>query len=91
MKLNFPYGINQVVRGDGSLAVPDSNGQIDIGVADPSPYLSLGFTLPVGVTTTSARPVPTQGGTMLFDSTLGKPIWRNIAETGWVDATGSAV
>lgn len=28
-------------------------------------------------------------GMMIFDSTLNKPLWRNAANTGWVDATGS--
>ncbi|WP_248343567.1 hypothetical protein [Anaeromyxobacter paludicola] len=29
-------------------------------------------------------------GMMIFDTTLGKPIWRSLAG-GWVDATGSVV
>ena len=35
---------------------------------------------------------PTAGlmpGMEIFDFTLGIPIWRNGANTGWVDATGS--
>lgn len=41
---------------------------------------------------------PTQGlytGRFYFDTSLaagvGKPIWRNAANTAWVDATGTAV
>lgn len=33
--------------------------------------------------------VPT--GTSVFDKNLNKPIWRNTAGTGWVDATGATV
>lgn len=36
----------------------------------------------------SAAAVP---GMHYFDTTLNKPIWRNAANTGWVDATGTAV
>jgi len=41
--------------------------------------------------TTANRPT-TQlfTGMMYFDTTLNKPIWRNAANTGWVDATGTA-
>lgn len=37
---------------------------------------------------------PTAGltaGLMHFDTALGRPIWRNAANSGWVDATGAAV
>ena len=30
-------------------------------------------------------------GLQYFDTTLNKPIWRNAANSGWVDATGSSV
>lgn len=30
-------------------------------------------------------------GMQYFDTTLNKPIWRNAANTGWVDATGATV
>lgn len=48
--------------------------------------------LPVAVLPTGSRPTTNLfPGLPLFDSTLGKPIWRNAANTGWVDATGAAV
>ena len=34
---------------------------------------------------------PVSAGLMIFDSTLSKPIWRNGANTSWVDATGTVV
>ena len=53
--------------------------------------LAGGWTFGPASGTTANRPtdhlVP---GVAYFDSTLGKPIWRNAANTGWVDATGTA-
>jgi hypothetical protein len=44
------------------------------------------------VDTTANRPTAgLYAGQQYFDSTLGKPIWRNAANSGWVDATGGAV
>jgi hypothetical protein len=44
------------------------------------------------VTTTGGRPTANLvGGQMSFDSTLGIPIWRNAANSGWVNATGGGV
>jgi hypothetical protein len=44
------------------------------------------------VTTTGGRPTHNlQPGQQSFDSTLGKPIWRNAGNTAWVDATGTPV
>jgi hypothetical protein len=42
--------------------------------------------------TTAARPTANLvTGQQYFDTTLNKPIWRNTANTGWVDATGTTV
>lgn len=41
--------------------------------------------------TTANRPASPQPWMMYFDSTLGKPIWRNNGNTAWVDATGTVV
>ena len=50
----------------------------------------LGFIAFHGASTT--RPtVDLSPGQMTFDGTLGKPIWRNYANTAWVDATGAVV
>ncbi|WPJ54727.1 hypothetical protein RCIP0080_00037 [Klebsiella phage RCIP0080] len=41
---------------------------------------------------TAARPGSTVViGMQYFDTTLNKPIWRNATNSGWVDATGTAV
>lgn len=44
--------------------------------------------IPVVSTRPNTFAVP---GMMVFDSVLNKPIWRNPANTGWVDATGTSV
>lgn len=31
------------------------------------------------------------GGDLVYNTSLNKPLWRNSANTGWVDATGTAV
>jgi hypothetical protein len=44
---------------------------------------------PVG--STSNRPTNVPPGTQYFDSSLNKPIWRNSADTNWIDAIGTVV
>lgn len=39
--------------------------------------------------TTAERPATAEVGEIYFDTTLGKPIWKNVSN--WVDATGAAV
>lgn len=46
----------------------------------------IAFTTATRNALTGVRP-----GTSIFDTTLGKPIWRNGAGTAWVDATGATV
>lgn len=42
--------------------------------------------------TTASRPNSAAvAGMQYFDTTLNKPIWRNAANSGWVDATGTSV
>ena len=41
--------------------------------------------------TTANRPASPQPYMMYFDTTLGKPVWRNGGNTAWVDATGAVV
>lgn len=43
----------------------------------------------VGYGSTSNRPTDAESGSMWFDSTLGKPIWKN--GSNWVDASGARV
>lgn len=42
-----------------------------------------------GAFTTGARPIPRGAGSMVFDTTLGIPIWHD--GTNWIDATGTTV
>lgn len=92
MKLIFPAGVSVFTDQTGVAYMPDANGMLDIGSADPIPFLNAGFvSLPENNGSTSNR--PTTGlstGLMFFDTTLNKPIWRNAANSGWVDATGIA-
>lgn len=93
MKLNFPNvpASTKLYDKNGLLLLPDANGQLDIGATDPASYLDLGFTLPQSLVTTATRPAVAIAGTPLFDITLGVPIWRNAAQTGWVNASGTLV
>jgi len=71
---------------DGMIAVPDNVAPNMIDLA--------GCTRPkqVPIVTTAKRPtIGLTPGLAYFDSTLGKPIWRNAANTQWVDATGTTV
>jgi hypothetical protein len=77
-------GAAYVVASDGTLNVPDKL------VAD---FLRAGFAVRVSapVTATAKRPTANLvAGQAHFDATLNKPIWRNAANTGWVDATGTS-
>jgi hypothetical protein len=93
MKLNFPSGFSgRMIMADGSAITPDIHNQITLGVnVDPQPYINLGFTMVQGVVTTATRPTVASAGTMLLDTTLGIPIWRNAAETLWVNSAGATV
>lgn len=45
-------------------------------------------------TTTERNAIPNtrlDSGTMFFDTTLNKPIWRNASNTAWIDATSATV
>jgi len=35
--------------------------------------------------------VPVVPGFSFFETTLNKPIWRNVANSAWLDATGAVV
>lgn len=47
--------------------------------------------LPFIAAGTTGRPDPAAPGQYHFDTTLGRPVWRNGAGTAWVDATGATV
>lgn len=93
MKLIFPATLGQYIDATGTVYLPDATGMLDIGTALADPFLAAGFmALPENAGATASR--PTTGfspGLMFFDTTLNKPIWRNAANTGWIDATGASV
>lgn len=43
------------------------------------------------VGTTAQRPASAPDGFMFFDKTLGKPIWRDAANSRWVYSDGTVV
>jgi len=93
MKLAFPAGIGQFIDQSGNAWSPDQNGMVDIGANSPDQFLAAGF-VPLPDTSGATGGRPTTGlatGLMYFDTTLNKPIWRNSANSGWVDATGTSV
>ena len=96
MKLIAPAGMQQFQDGNGTTWTPDSNGQITV---DPTQinvgqFLAAGFA-EVPDVAGSNRPIVTFPGMMYFDTTLnsgaGLPIWRNAANTGWINAAGASV
>lgn len=78
-------GVKYRPAADGTITVPD----------DRVPaFQRLGCTVHVQPLASTTAKRPTVGlapGLMAFDTTLNKPIWRNAANTGWVDATGAGV
>lgn len=91
MKLVFPPGVGQFTDANGNLYTPDANGLVDIGTQAPDFFLAAGFVqLADNAGPTGTRPTTgIYAGLMYFDTTLNKPVWRNAANTGWVDATGT--
>lgn len=73
---------------------PAADGTIQVPENRVPAFQKMGCTVHVMPATSTTAKRPTTGlapGLMVFDSTLGKPIWRNAANSGWVDATGTAV
>jgi hypothetical protein len=91
MKLIFPAGSTQFSDKNGVVYTPDANGMLDIGALIPDPFVQAGFiALPDNAGPSSARPSSgISPGLMYWDTTLNKPVWRNTANAGWVDATGA--
>jgi hypothetical protein len=67
-----------------------TNGAVTVDVRLTAALLAVGF-IPARLTgTTAARPtIALYPGMPYLDTSLNKPIWRNGANTGWIDATGS--
>ncbi len=80
----------------GNATTIDATGrcQVDTSVVRMDDFAGAGF-VPAPDTASAVRPTVTYPGQPYFDTTLaagvGKPIWRNAANTGWIDATGASV
>jgi hypothetical protein len=67
-------------------------GLVSVDVRLTEALLSVGFAPAPGVGTTANRPAAAlYAGQFYLDTTLNKPVWRNGANTGWIDSTGAAV
>jgi hypothetical protein len=88
-KIQLQPGVHRVQVRDGTKYDADTNGQISVQDKHVGEIVSMGGIVAGNVGPTAGRP-PTAGpGTLYFDTTLNKPVWRNAAATGWVDATGT--
>ncbi len=88
-----PVGSTEVHR-DGVIYRPNADGSLAVPDVQVNHMLEAGCIRPksVPIVTTAKRPtIGLTPGLSFFDSTLGKPIWRNAANTQWVDATGTTV
>lgn len=82
--VQFSDGTQIMYGSGGLLTVPDRFGQEAV-------MMGLARVDVVPTFTTAQRPTANLWpGMQIFDSTLGKPVWRNAANNGWVDATGTA-
>lgn len=83
-------GVHRVQARDGTKYDADANGQIAAQDKHVGELMSMGCAVAGNVGPTSGRPKTAGPGTLYFDTTLNKPIWRNTAATGWVLADGTA-
>jgi hypothetical protein len=97
-KFTFPVGISEFSDANNNQYFPDANNEVTIDptVINPAIFEAAGFLPAVdAVGTTATRPSPCNPGDMFFDSSLnsgvGLPIWRNAANTAWINAAGAAV
>ena len=69
---------------DGTISVPDAMAAQAIAAGCKAEG-----TMPTPFTTAKRPTAGLAPGLCIFDTTLGKPVWRNAANNGWVDATGT--
>ena len=98
VKINVPPGTtpgSTVTDSFGNKLTADVNGQavFDDTVVSQADLLAAGFQYPANASGSTAQRPTTNvyAGLMFFDTTLGKPVFRNGANSGWVDATGAGV
>jgi len=92
-KMIAPGTGNSYALVDGTLFTPGPDGTVDVPPQYIQQMVAIGFSIinDTPVDATSGRPAGGMtAGMMFFDSTLGKPIWRNAGNTGWVLADGTA-
>jgi hypothetical protein len=90
VKVFVGAGIGRLHLADGTVVTPNANGEVTVDAKHAADLIRAGFAVESGVGATAARPAVAPPGTPFFDTTLNKPVWRNAAGTGWVDATGTA-
>lgn len=90
-KVKLPANVRQISTPNGKYSA-DKDGLVDVPDKDLTNVLKAGAVTVGDYGTTAARPTTNlHTGQTYFDTTLNKPIWRNAANTGWVDATGAGV
>jgi hypothetical protein len=92
MKIVFPVPNQNYCTANNVRFQGDAQGVCDIGSLSPLEFYAMGA-VPFDEASGATGTRPTAGnypGAPFFDTKLGKPIWRNAANTGWVDATGTA-
>lgn len=90
VKMFVGAGIARLHLADGTVATPNANGEVTVDAKHAADLIRAGFAVEGSAGATSARPAAAPAGTMWFDTSLNKPVWRNAAATGWVDATGAS-
>ena len=92
VRLQFPPGVTNSQANDGTNLTPGADGTVTVNAAkvDVTAMLRMGCTpVPHSSGATGGRPTVCPTGTLFFDTTLGKPVFRTAA-AGWCDATGAA-
>jgi hypothetical protein len=85
------YGSSGLLQLQSATLYPNVDNATDLGInATRFRIIRARTALITGTFATGSRPVPATGaGTMVFDTTLNKPIWSD--GTNWRDATGTIV
>jgi hypothetical protein len=93
IKLQAPPGMTEFVdeRARSFKVAADGSVTVDPTVHDLAPFFRAGFVQQPHLSgTTATRPTATYSGQPYYDMSIDRPIWRNAANTGWIDAAGAA-
>jgi hypothetical protein len=78
--------------GIGPVTLTPTNGIVSADVRLTDQLVRAGFIPAPATGSTTNRPaVNTYVGQFYFDTTLGIPVWRNAANTAWVNSAGATV